>query len=287
MKNTLQEHSEQNLRSKNRLSIYFGKVIETFLGANFKKNNLFWMKKTIFIIAVFIGFYQAQGQSYTYISNDALQKFMRFNIGYTNFSMKLNDSTTKVANGLYLNNEVKLISGFFKGKYFTVHDAFYLGIDLGIMTSQKQKKPDRTEGSFSYSANTGYVILAGYRDKKWGALAGVDFKYLGTNIGNVTMPNLDGKIFHHSRAFVVRGEYNLSREKNRRIIGTFWYDAGNNTSRAPYQSVRVEVGLGGSYWLLFQQNRQKALGENHFMGIPPAEMVFNQFIVGLRIGLLP
>lgn len=287
MKNTLQKHFDQILHSKIMIPIYFGEVRETLSSANFKKIKLSRIKKVYLFIAVFIGFYQAQAQSYTYLSKNDLQTLMRFNIGYTNFSLKLNDSTTKVANGLHLNNEVKLISAFVKGKYFTVHDAFYVSLDLGIMTSPKQRKPDRTEGSFSNSANAGYVILAGYRNKKWGALAGIDFKWLGTRIGDVSMPNLDGKTFHYSRAYVVRGEYNLAKEKNRRIIGTFWYDAGNKTTRSPYQSVRVEVGLGGSWWLLFQQNRQKALGENHFMGIPPAEMVFNQFLVGLRIGLLP
>ena len=160
---------------------------------------------------------------------------------------------------------------------------------MGIMSGTKQTYKTETESRFSMATSFGYLGMIGYRNKKWGALAGVDFKWQTSTIGGVTMPNLDGDLLYFSRPLVLRGEYNLSKENNRRLIATFWYDGGNTTTRAPYQSIRVELGLGESerWWLLLQYNHQKALGENHFMINPPAEVSFNQFIVGLRIGQLP
>jgi hypothetical protein len=244
---------------------------------------------TLFVFLL-ITCYRVNAQEYIYISADGLRKVMRFNVGYTNFSITPKDSATKSANGIHLNNEVKIISAFIGNKSdFTIHDAFYFDINLGWMSQKPQVYKTETESKFSVCTNMGYLFMAGYRVHKWGALAGIDFRWRQASVGGLDMPTLNGDLMYFSRPFILRGEYNFSAVDNKRLIGTFWYDGGNGTSRAPYQSVRLEMALGDSerWWLLAQYTHQKAQGENTFMIQPPTEVSFNQFTVGVRLGYLP
>ncbi|MFN7312548.1 MAG: hypothetical protein ACK5UI_03610 [Bacteroidota bacterium] len=96
------------------------------------------------------------------------------------------------------------------------------------------------------------------------------------------------RFFYFSQPIVLRIEYNLSKENRRRIIITGWHDGGSKT-RAAYQSIRTELGLGkkNRYWLMAQYTRQTALVENHIQLHPPTDVKFSQYNLGFRIGVLP
>ena len=59
------------------------------------------------------------------------------------------------------------------------------------------------------------------------------------------------RFFYFSQPIVLRIEYHLSKENRRRIIITGWHDGGSKT-RAAYQSIRAELGLGekNRCWLM-------------------------------------
>lgn len=248
------------------------------------------MKKLLFTAFLMASCLYSFAQQYIYISQEGLVKIFRFEAGYTRFSLTPQDSSTKTAQAIHLSNEVKIISAFMGNHEITVHDAFYLDLDLGVMTSPKNVyKGNETESGFALNTNMGYLCLVGYRNKKWAALGGIDFRWRTTAVGGVSMPDLNGDLLYFSRPVVLRGEYNFSKNKNRRIIGQFWYANGNQTSRMPFQSFRIEYGIGSAerFWLMAQFTQQKALGENHFMIYPPSQTVFNQLVLGVRVGLLP
>lgn len=248
------------------------------------------MKK--FLLIAFIFCFQlsyAQEPGYVYISAEGLYKLTRVNFGATQFELTPKDSATKMAYGIHLSNEVKIVSGFI-GKYspVAVHDAFYVDLNLGWMNTEPATYKQETESRFAMTTNMGYLGLVGYRNKRWGALGGVDFRWRSSFIGGISMPNLDGDLLYFSRPIVLRGEYNLSKENRRRLIITGWHDGGSKT-RAAYQSIRAELGLGekNRWWLMAQYTQQTALGENHFLLHPPTDVTFRQYTLGFRIGILP
>jgi len=248
------------------------------------------MKKILISALLMASSLCTYAQQYIYISEEGLVIFLRVEAGYTRFTLTPKDSASKVGQGIHLSNEVKILSAFLGEHEVTVHDAFYFDLDLGIMTSPKSiYNGKETESGFAMNANMGYLCLIGYRTQQWAALAGVDFRWRTVGVGGVSMPNLNGDLLYFSRPLVLRGEYNFSKNKNRRIIGQFWYANGNQTSRAPFQSVRIEYGIGSAerFWLMAQFTHQKALGENHFMLHPATQTVFNQMVLGVRVGLLP
>lgn len=235
-------------------------------------------------------------QEYIYISNEGIRQFLRVNAGLTQWSILQQDSAARNAVGIHLSNEVKIISGFFdKKNEFAVHDAFYFDLNLGMMTSRQNtyKAPlsnaPETESRFSFTANFGYLFLAGYRNKKFGALAGIDFRWRIASVGGIDMPNLNGPLLYFSRPIVLRGEYCFSNESaDHRAIAMFWYDGGSDT-RASYQSVRLEYPLGdsGRWWLCGQYTHQAALSQDNFRILNPYNSIFNQWMIGVRIGNLP
>src|SRR5688572_24105820 len=80
-------------------------------------------------------------QQYIYISEDGVRKFLRVDLGYTQWTMQQADSGARHAQGVHLLNEVKILSGFLsKDGGFAFHDAFYFGLDLGLMTSDPHSK---------------------------------------------------------------------------------------------------------------------------------------------------
>ena len=235
-------------------------------------------------------------QKYIYLSKESIRKLMRVNIGLTQWSITQKDSSSRNAIGLHLSDEVKMISGFIdKKSEFALFDAIYFDLNMGMMTSQpttfkmSASSSLENETRFSFTSNFGYLILGGYRNKKFGALAGMDFRWRQATVGGIDMPNLDGPLLYFSRPFVLRGEYCLSKENfDRRGILMFWYDGGSD-SRASFQSVRLEYPLGdsGKWWVVGQYTHQSALSQDNFRILNPYNSSFNQFMFGLRIGKLP
>jgi hypothetical protein len=237
----------------------------------------------------------ASAQEYIYISEEGIRKLLRVNAGVTQWSITPKDSSAShSAVGIHLSNEVKIVSGFWdKKKEFTIHDAFYFDLNMGLMTTDPRSKTsslgNETESKFSMCANFGYLGLVGYREKKWAALAGIDFRWRMASIGGFSMPNLDGPLLYFSRPLVLRGEYCLSKSiANKRAILMLWYAAGSG-ERMPYQSLRLELPLGdeGRWWLCGQYTHQEGLTEDNFSLVKPFNASFNQWMLGVRIGNLP
>jgi len=256
-------------------------------------HNLAKISLTVFLLSFGHSLF---AQEYIYLSKDGIRKLMRVNIGLAQWSITQQDSSARNAVGLHLSDEVKIISGFINKKSeFAVFDAFYFDLNMGVMTSQPNTyknalstTPDN-ESRFSFTANFGYMLLGGYRNKQFGALAGMDFRWRQATVGGIDMPNLDGPLLYFSRPIVLRGEYCLSKDNfDQRGIVMFWYDGGSD-SRASFQSVRLEYPLGdsGRWWLVGQYIHQTALSQDNFRVLNPYNSSFNQFILGIRIGGLP
>jgi hypothetical protein len=246
------------------------------------------MKKLILFLLVISSFKPLLSQEYIYLDREDIRKTLRLNIGATQFSLTPKDSAAITANGIHLSNEVKIVSRFWKKDWaFTVHDAFYLDLNLGWAAKTRigGGSSPRTESHFSFVANMGYLFLAGYRVPRWAALGGIDFRWRAARIGDVTTPDVDGPLFNFSRPLVLRGEYCISREvAEKRAIVMFWY-AKSTATQPNYLSVRAEYPLGskGRYWLCFQYTYQKSISEDTLIWTPPVETKFNQYMIGIRI----
>lgn len=233
-------------------------------------------------------------QQYIWVSQEGIRRFLRVGFGYAQWSLTMQDSNARHARGIHLANEVKLISGFTDMRdRMAVHDAFYFDMNMGVMTSPQRGanlEPADREGRFSLTANFGYLGVTGYRNKKWAAMGGLDFRWHSANVGDKQMPHLDGPIFYFSRALVGRGEWSFSKENmNRRLVGMLWWGAGGG-KRQPWQSVRFEFPLGeeARWWLCAQYSGQKATGEDiYHTSYREAPVRFNQWMFGLRIHGLP
>lgn len=234
-----------------------------------------------------------RSQEYIYISYEGIRKFMRFDVGYTQWTMQQADSASRMSRGVHLHNEVKIVSAFWKNRTrITVHDAFYLGLDMGVLANDQHVsgigEDAEYESKFSMVTNMGYLFLGGYRVQKWGALAGIDFRWRASTVGDLTMPNLNGPLFYLSTPFVLRGEWGLSKNYDaKRLVVTGWSQLGKK--RTPYQSLRIELPLNkdGRFWFTMQYTAQDALAEDVFNFTPEAMTKFRQYMIGFRIGILP
>lgn len=246
------------------------------------------------VLLVFMLSGSLSAQQYIYISKDGIRKFLRVNIGASQWSIKQQDSSARKATGIHLLNELKVVSAFVKKENrFAIHDAFYFDINLGIMTSTPRSlgwsSGPEHESKFSVCTDFGYLGLAGYRTEKWAALGGVDFRWRKYSVGGTDIPELNGPLFSYSIPLVLRGEYCISKESaDKRILLMLWYGKGNS-SRPSYQNVRVELPLGnkGRWWLFGQYIHQSSLSQDNFMIRDPRPSDFQQWILGLRIGNLP
>lgn len=261
--------------------------------------RLFWfevMKMTKYLFMLTLGCCAASlsAQQYIWVSNEGIRKTLRVGFGATQWSIKVKDSSLKVARGIHLANEVKIISGFTDMRdHFAVHDAFYFDLNMGVMSGkgrgQNLASSDR-EGRFGMTANFGYLGVFGYRNKQWAAMAGLDFRWHNATIGDYTMPHLYGPLLYFSRAFVARGEWRIGKDNmNQRLVGMVWWGPGGG-KRQPWQSVRLELPLGeeARWWLCAQYSGQKARGEDLFRyGGGEMDMRFSQWMIGLRIQGLP
>lgn len=251
------------------------------------------MRHPLALLGLFFCTLHVQAQQYIYISEEGVYKLLRTNVGYTQWQMKAPDSSARVAKGLHLSAETKIVSAFMDPRdNFTIHDAFYLDLNMGILTSPQRQtvggSAARKEGRFSYNTNFGYLFLAGYRNNHFGLLGGIDFRWRGATVGDYVMPNLNGPLLYFSRPVVLRGELATSADNpNRRLVAMLWSTTG--TKRTPYQSLRVEYPMDskGRFWICGQYTRQKATGEDNLTHNELPKTAFTQWMFGLRIGVLP
>lgn len=250
------------------------------------------MKKCIFLLTWMAGI-ALHAQQYIYISEEGVYRFLRVNMGATQWQMKPQDSVLRVARGLHLSAETKIVSGFMDPRdNFAIHDAFYLDLNMGLMTSPQRIRTTGSnagkEGKFSYATNFGYLFLAGYRNNRLGLLGGIDFRWRGTTIGDYVMPHLNGPLLYFSRPAVLRAEFVTAvKNPNRRLVAMLWSNIGSK--RTPYQSLRVEWALDGKgrFWACGQYTTQTATGEDNFTHLEMPKTQFSQWMFGLRVSVLP
>lgn len=238
---------------------------------------------------------RSYGQDYVYISSDAVYRLFRVNFGYTQWGIQMKDSINRIARGIHLSNETKVFSRPTKlDQHFTIHDAFYLDLNLGLMATKPRSTQNgiggpQKEGRFSFTSNFGYLFLAGYRTKRFAALGGIDFRWRIATVGGMKMPNINGPLLYYSLPLVGRLECAPNKSKpNKRLIAMLWATK-NTTKRIPYQSLRVEYAItkNGRWNLCSQYIKQVATGENGFLSYTVAKCTFTQFWLGFRIGMLP
>lgn len=238
------------------------------------------------------------GQQEIWVSHEGIRQVLRVGFGPTMWSVRIPDSTVKRAAGLHLSNEVKIISALSFSKLekkFAVHDAFYFDINMGGLRGEARGQdldPFYRERKFSKVINFGYLAAFGYRNSRWAALAGMDFRFRVANAGEFNMPNLYGPLFYYSPAIVLRGEWAFSgKNPNARLVGMAWVGPGFGEKSYPYYSARVELPLGpeARWWLCGQYTTQAAKGEDlYYGGLGEQErMIFSQWMFGFRIHGLP
>jgi hypothetical protein len=224
---------------------------------------------------------------YIYVSREGVAKVLRVNLGYTQWDLKA-DSVKRKAMGVHLLNEVKIVSAFLDAdSKFTVHDAFYFDISIGKMTTPSRiyhwSFGDETEMKFSVAFNFGYMGLAGYREERWAALGGVDFRYTQSYVGKMSMGS------RYMPMPVIRGEYGFSENNaNLRAILTAWVNVSKKSN--PYQMVRLELPLHGKgrWWLYAQYMQEKGSIADSFDTAPIiGKGTLSQWMIGVRIGNLP
>ncbi|MFN0032468.1 MAG: hypothetical protein ACKVOR_09930 [Flavobacteriales bacterium] len=253
------------------------------------------MKKMLLLLALSVAIYsKAVAQQYIYISEEGIRKFLRVDLGYTQWSMQVPDSSLRTAHGVHLLNEVKIFSGFSEDwDGFAIHDAFYFGLDMGVLKSDRHStgtgEAKEFESKFSMNIGMGYLGMAGWRTQRWGALAGIDFRWRAARVGDLTMPNLDGPLFYLSTPLVFRAEYGMSKtHSDFRVILTGWTTLSDK-KRTPYQSFRLEFPLSkeGRWWLCAQYSMQQAMSEDVFTFPEPQQTKFTQWWIGVRVGNMP
>ncbi|MCC6600358.1 MAG: hypothetical protein IT223_06750 [Crocinitomicaceae bacterium] len=276
-------------------TIVVGRCIVTAITSPIKPiaENLKKILLLLFSLLLLVG--AVSGQHYIYVSEEGVRRFLRVDIGYTQWTHQQQDSAVRMARGIHLLNEVKIISGFWNTDWaVTVHDAFYLSLDMGLLANKQHITGSgaeaEKESKFSTSVNMGYLAMAGYREKKWAALAGIDFRWRSSRVGELTMPNLNGPLLNFSMPLVGRLEYGMSKSNpDFRVMLTGWSTLGASDTRPLYQSLRLEfpLSLEGRTWLCAMFTKQEALSEDVFYFTAPSPTVFNQWMIGIRIGNLP
>ncbi len=253
------------------------------------------MKKILLIIVIAVCVSKmAYSQQYIYLSEDGIRRFLRVDLGYSQWSMQVPDSSARTAQGIHLLNEAKIFSGFSEDwDGFAIHDAFYFGMDIGVLKNERHStgigEDKEMESKFSVNIGMGYLGMVGWRTQRWGALAGMDFRWRAATVGDLTMPNLDGPLFYLSTPLVFRGEYGMSKiHADFRVMLTAWTTVSDK-KRVPYQSFRLEFPLSkeGRWWLCAQYCGQNAMSEDTFTFTEPQQTKFAQWWIGVRVGNLP
>src|SRR5687768_3793815 len=97
------------------------------------------MPKFFLFLVLLLSFHSDTiAQQYIYIDEEGIRKVLRVDLGYSQWSMQQQDSSSRVAKGVHLLNEVKILSLLTpKNGGFAIHDAFYFGMDLGLLSGKQ------------------------------------------------------------------------------------------------------------------------------------------------------
>lgn len=230
---------------------------------------------------------------YIYVSEEGIRRFLRVQFGYSQLSITPKDSSKVMAHCLHLENEVKVVSGFMKKESkIAVHDAFYVEINIGKMTTEPKKTTsyisgEEVESRFSYSTSFGYLGLLGYRTYAWGVLGGMDFRFSSINVGKTNMQG--ERLFMFNRPIILRGEVCISKKNaDRRIIVTVGYDGGS-VARNKLLNTRIDLPIdkSGRWWLFGQYTSIEGSSQNLFVSSKSVNSIANQLTLGIRVGNLP
>jgi len=223
------------------------------------------------------------------MSEEGIRRFFRVSAGYSQWGLRVSDSSTVKAQGIHLRNEGKFISPFLPDDIaFAFFDAFYVEMNIGGLSTKRRVKPDEKESGFSFDVNFGVLLMPGYRTEKFSVYGGIDFKYASTYIGGYSTPI--SPLFYSASPFVVRGEYRLAKEFNAypRIALMIWQ--GRNLGASDrYQSIRADFAFTekGNWWFFGQFTSYGITSNDNFYFLPTSHGRFQQFIIGFRVGMVP
>lgn len=219
-----------------------------------------------------------------YILVDA--RLLRAAIGYTTFHLRMEDDLPqRDAQGIDLRAEARLVSGFLDSdEGFVIADAFYIDLGLGVLNSEPLYYFANPEDRFSTTASFGYSFLAGYSNKRFGALAGKGFDWTAAFVGGSTLPG--AKLFLATAPWMTRLEFRPAFSGEFRILLTGW-DNFNDTKRS--QGFRLDLPIHPTkrFWLTYSFSSWGSdVSYATFDNFQYAPGTLTQHMFGLRVGSL-
>lgn len=248
---------------------------------------------------IFLGIFDiSHAQEYIYVSANGLAKFTRVEFGFSKWSITQLDSAQKFAYGVSLQEQIKVISGFYDQKMekaVAIHDAFYFKLNLGKMISEPHYSNSfngETEKKFSSLTDFGYLLCTGYKCKRWSAMLGPDIKFSRVNVGGVTFPSLNSSLFYRTISFILRGEFCTNKNKpNKRLSIMLWTNMKslNDPLSVSNHSGLIEIPFSnnGRFKLMAQYTLMGGIAEDYFRDLQPTFSKINEFRIGLRVGFPP
>lgn len=217
-----------------------------------------------------------------YVLVDA--RLIRAAVGYSSFGIsKVDTLADRLAQGINLRAEARLVSGFLKrDEGFVIADAFYLDLTMGMLQSEPLFYYANPEDRFSTVAAFGYSFLAGYSTERFGALAGKGFDWTAAFVGGSTFPGPD--LFISTGPWMARFEFRPAFSNEFRIMLTGW-DNFNPEKR--HTGFRVDIPFlpRKRFWLTYNYSRiGSSVSYATFDNDQYAKGILTQHIIGIRVG---
>jgi len=213
-------------------------------------------------------------------------RLIRGEIDYSNFSVhgngKFNDRNGW---GVRLRNEARIISSFMENEdhRFFLYDAFYFDLTMGKMTSKPYTGYSDTEATFATLISMGYDLYAGYRNERFGFLAGKKFNWNSARIGMTSIPG-DGSLFYRLSPWSFRMEYCLGFNYEFRLVLSGWNSFSKERKNYGLK-IDVPIHPKKRFFLTAEYNYYKAIAEaNYFAGDTRYGARIGQFSIGFRVG---
>lgn len=207
--------------------------------------------------------------------------FIRGQFGYISHSFGAFDSLpARTAHGLQVAIEARLFSAIFEKKEgFAIYDALYCSLEPAIYTGERKLLPNAfgaKESMLSFSFNTGYNAVLGYRNAFFGLLGGMGFHAFRANLGSVatTAPSL----LVHSFPLIARLELRPYFKSEKFLVLQATYHQKQRFDLMAAFSIIPE-----RFWI-FAANKQLLPPTTYDLNLPSRPVPFSQLMFGFRTG---
>jgi hypothetical protein len=219
-------------------------------------------------------------------------KVLRAQLGYTWMDGRhLTDTLDhRKAETFHMKIETRIFSNMIdKYMNFVVHDAFYLGMDMGKVKSHtigENLDPGdfNREDKFALNWSFGYDFFLGYRNTSWGLMAGIRPQWSTTSLGDFSPSATDGglSLLYFARPLAIRGEWHPFSHFEYRIIATAWSSV---IGGAPWSGFRLEIPtLPNTRFWLFAEYQKYGYQWEYLSTDKGPEGSFGMITLGIRTG---